>query len=1646
MFFQQRRLRPGAVALAALLAAAALSQASPAHAAATAYADSSSAASDHTSAADSAPSTSGNSPTNPVTAALQQAAASGQPVTVDSLTDTGTLVQANPDGTLTRTVSSMPQRVQQNGTWVPIDTSLSLQNGTLAPAATTTATSFSDGGTTSMAGLSSGGDALGFTWPSALPTPVVTGDTATYPNVFPNVDLQLTADPSGYSSVLVLKSAAAASDPQLQNLSLGTSTTGVSLSSTSDGGEQAVDTKTGQTVFTSDTALMWDSSSTSTTTPTASSAPAPASKVASFAALDASAATPTARRTAALAERTAAQRPGGHQAKVKVGIVKGRQLLGLDQTLLHAKSTKFPVFVDPSWTGTKKTGGQLDWARISDNGWNVYNSTSSDVNNNAREGWDANYPQANGERARTYYQMDTSGIEHAVVSAATLTVVQLSAASCSPTPAVVYGTAYPGGWNSSGLYWGHEPALQTGTLGTAPTSEEAGTCPVSAGSSSHVSPPDLAFNVLSRVQTAAADGWGSLTLMVESQNMNDPTQWKQFATGGGASLSVTYSFPPQMTNGTGNPKISPSGTDFGKTVTWNSTPTLLATAFERAGDGEQVRIDYHVYNSAGTQVGYYYSPFSTNGLPYTTPTLPDGTYTWQAIAENTSSLWAANWTPMQSFTVDTTRPTPPAVTSVQFPARAQGASAGTHGTFVLNNDRSTTINGYMLSLDNDLSNVQYSASGVTALTSSTVIASGTTYFAGADNAAGTGTGTNGTATLSIPVATPGPHTLYVKEVNTAGTASVETSYLFYAGTSSPTYVYGDQLVNGYSTPNTVNGATTTVNVPAATTTSTGGHLTTQSSWAGITWADGHQGMLANNTAPGAVASGDSATFSFDIPSTGYWDIGANLTKAHDYGTYSLVLDSGTASPVALTESGSPFDAYSPFVTTQYEDFGYAENSSNQPVTLNQGLHTLTLTLTGHDPASAGFQAGIDVLRLSPITTCAINSTANCLNNTAFSSYTPANGSTAAAVTTANADGLGDSFNTADLTGAGWPTGGGTVTVNGAPITLPPTGGTWGDNMLASGQTVDMPATTPAPPVGGTVDTGDALVFLAFSTGGPTTQATGSITYNGTCNGNSSQSYTIDTVPDWSAGSGVGATLTLAHRNQSNNTQTGTPLHIYALSVPVDCPGVPVASIALPAVSFGVSGTNALHILGLGLRPTSSTWTSADSTSSHFTGTWEAADDTTWVTNSAGNANATVSGQTLRIPARISIGNDANHQVRVHLSNALGQGPVTFNAASVALQDPTAGGANTTGAIVPLTFAGNTGITLPAGSDALSDPVTLAASPQATLLVSLDINGTVSPMAGHGAAQNPVYITTTTDGTDHTKDPSATGYTTADLGGIPYLSAIDVSTPDTVGALVLYGDQSINADTGTPDGLHHLGDQIADAMTTNVASNNQIGYAILNGGTNSWTASNNLLPGGSTAAPANVTGPVDRAVLEQADVRTVLISTGTSDLLACPTTSTATACASQVETKLTQLAASIGGAYYNDDIENPDTNPIFSSPTGYITVYIATIPPSGAALSTNQEAARELVNTALLSDTVTGANCTSGGTFPAPGTLHEAGVVNFAAAVSADGSATDTGSATIKTADSFLSNKIYYPNDQYYADLATQYLSDSQNPCMTTPPN
>ncbi|MGW5256489.1 LamG-like jellyroll fold domain-containing protein [Streptomyces sp. NPDC004012] len=1509
-------------------------------------------------------------------------------MTIDQLTDTGTTVVANPDGTFTRTDSSMPQRVQQQGKWVPVNTTLVRQaNGTWAPNAAVTSVAFSGGGSGALVTMRSGADKLSLSWPGTLPEPVISKDTATYPEVMPGVDLQLTADSSGYSSILVVKTPKAAADPRLRRLAFSTASTGLKLAATSDGGAQATDTRTGRTVFHSDTALMWDSTGQKTGTPRP---------------------TRTATVSAARAEHTEAAKTGEHRAKVQVTLKDGKQLLGLDRALLAAKTTTYPVYVDPEWSGRPS---QLDWARISDNGWNVYNSTSTTGSTNAREGWDNTYP-GNGERARSYYQINTSGIKGAEVSHASLYVKQLSAASCSDTPAAVYGTDRPAGWNSSSLYWGHEPTVRTGALGTNPVSHEAGTCPVTDGANSWVSPPSLEFDVTSRAKSAADGGWSSMTLMVQSPNMNDASQWKQLAYGGGATLSVTYSYRPKLKNGTGTPAIKPSIVSMGKTMTTTHTPTLSARAVDPdlAGGSELVRIDYNVFNSSGTLMGQGFGPntdskkrprYNTNGSDWTTPSLPDGTYTWKATAQNAAGYWAGSgsgiWTKTQTFTIDTKAPPAPTVTSSQFPAKQIGAAFGDQGTFVLSNNHTNNITGYLLSLDATLGNTVYTSSGVTHLTTSTKITKGNIYYATSDNGAGTGTSViNGSASPAFAPGVAGPHTLYVKAVDQAGSTSIsQTAYSFYAGTSTPTYAYGDRMISGWTATN-ADGTTTTV--PKATTTSNGGQLVSQAAGSGYDFADGYQAMLANKSTTSKAVSGDSATFSFDVPKDGPWSFGANLTKAKDYGIYRLTLDAGQSTQSTLI---SGFDAYNSYVTTQYVNLGIPKDANGQLLTLKQGVHTLTLTLSGKNPSSTGYQAGIDVLRLGPALTCAINATSSCLNNTATSTFTTT-------TSTADADGSGNSINSADLTStSGWQSNK-TVTVDGATIPLPKFGTGTYDNMLASGQTITVPDS-------GVVNAGNAVVFLAFATGAAAKGATGTITYaKNNCvdqNNPVDQKYILDTVPDWITGPASAASITLVHENHSNNTQTSPASgpKIYAISIPLQCPGSVISSISLPLFTNGVqAGQPTLHILGLGMRPT--TVTGSGSSAGHWVGTWASVQDTAKVQLSSGSP-ATVNGQTLRIPAHVSIGADDSNGVRIHLSNAMGATPVTFDAASVAVQDPTAGGATAAAAPTPLTFGGSASVTIPAGGDVTSDPVTLPVGQQATVLVSLQVHGSMSAMPGHAVAQNPVWISNTANST---ADTPATNYTQTTYTGLPYLSGIDVTTPAAAptGSLVLYGDQSVNGDTAPADGQHHLSDAIANALVGDLNGDNSVDYGVLNAGTNSSSLSNNLLPQiTNSTTPTNALNPLDRDVLAQGNVRTVLISTGTADLLNCPSTSDADTCATNVENGLASLDSQLN-SYFTDDSQ------ISVGQNSPLAIYFATIPPFTAAHSgtPTQEAARKEVNDYLRNN-------------------FQGQVIDFAAAVSTDGT-------TVDAADLTNGN----PSDTYYAALAGEYLKDTAPNTVSIAPN
>jgi hypothetical protein len=182
-------------------------------------------------------------------------------VTVDAATTESSQVFANPDGTFTQEMNAAPVRARKDdGTWAPIDTTLVREaDGSVRAENTTAGLTFSGGGSgDGLVTLKDEGHALRLGWPTALPEPRLDGATATYAGVLPDVDLKLTALDSGYTSVLVVKTAEAAKNPALATIRMTVSGSGLDIAPTADGGFVARDND-GTPVFESPAGRMWDS-------------------------------------------------------------------------------------------------------------------------------------------------------------------------------------------------------------------------------------------------------------------------------------------------------------------------------------------------------------------------------------------------------------------------------------------------------------------------------------------------------------------------------------------------------------------------------------------------------------------------------------------------------------------------------------------------------------------------------------------------------------------------------------------------------------------------------------------------------------------------------------------------------------------------------------------------------------------------------------------------------------------------------------------------------------------------------------------------------------------------------------------------------------------------------------------------------------------------------------------------------------------------------------------------------------------------------------------------------------------------------------------------------------------------------------------
>jgi len=557
------------------------------------------------------------------------------------------LVYANPDGSYTSELYAYPQRVRRGAGWVPVDTTLAAgADGRIAPVASTADVRLSGGGSgggsAPLVTLSRGNHRIGLSWPGALPAPVLAGDTATYPEVLPGVDLKVHVDVSGYRQVLVVKNPAAAAS--LRQIRFGLVADGVTARVTPDGGIVATD-RAGQPVFAADPAIMWDSPETA----------------------------PAGRSADAIADAaTAGDSPSPRRiARMPVRLAGGTLTVVPDQRLLTDPGANYPITIDPGQTNV----GSFDWTHINENFpaqsyWNYDRAEGAKV---GFSNWSS--PTV---KYRSFFLFSFAGWQGRQITGATFHAELDHSASCSNTPTDLYRTADIS--RSQPITWNNSAGGGTWHTWLAQASGKAN------GSSCGQGNMTMEWgNVLGVVQ-AAANGGAQLTLGLRAPNEGDRNQWKKFVPTN-VGIATTWNAAPNPPGPLSTVPPTPCGTGTNPTSLNTPTPVFSARLSDPHNDNVfatlQVKENNALVHQVDTSTVVSGSVVSWPAIP--AGTLPTGapTRVFSYEAQTSDGSLGSTSTAKCYFTVDTVIPGTPTVESDDFPDGEPLLAVGQVGTLRL---------------------------------------------------------------------------------------------------------------------------------------------------------------------------------------------------------------------------------------------------------------------------------------------------------------------------------------------------------------------------------------------------------------------------------------------------------------------------------------------------------------------------------------------------------------------------------------------------------------------------------------------------------------------------------------------------------------------------------------------------------------------------------------------------------------------------------------------------------------------------------------------------------------------------------------------------------------------------------------------------
>ena len=427
-----------------------------------------------------------------------------RPVAVDASRTEFSQVVAQPDGHLRFEASVLPVRARRGGGWAGLDLTLGRgADGQWRPAASVADVAFSGGGSGPLVTLARAGRTMTMSWPGVLPVPTVSGASATYANVLPDVDLVVRATETGFTHTLVVKSAGAAARAEVREIHLRLG--GDAQVQAGDGGLRAIGA--GSVLASTEPAVMWDSRTATT----------PVSKAGS------------AGRLAASSSTQEGAGDSARSAPVSVGLAGGDLVLRPDATLL--KDATFPLYVDPVWSVYK-----AKWAYATNN-----NSNNTDYSS-ARVGLNPD----TGALYRSFFQFNTTAngvsLSKKHIESARVEMNLNHSWSCDSTVTSMYwapaiNATMKASWSAMSLL----RFLDTDT-GHA---NQAGGCGNAQG--------DMKMNfdgaaVTQLAQSAANGSWSAITVgftarAADGSGESTQERWKKFSPND-AKLFVDYDTPP----------------------------------------------------------------------------------------------------------------------------------------------------------------------------------------------------------------------------------------------------------------------------------------------------------------------------------------------------------------------------------------------------------------------------------------------------------------------------------------------------------------------------------------------------------------------------------------------------------------------------------------------------------------------------------------------------------------------------------------------------------------------------------------------------------------------------------------------------------------------------------------------------------------------------------------------------------------------------------------------------------------------------------------------------------------------------------------------------------------------------------------------